>query len=132
LQELGAGEAAFSQRVDDVFDLRGDGVLPGELGVLEEIAHQALGEEVLYQHLVDLSFGEIGVEGGPAKGDEIGEGFAEGFVLFVGFVDVGVEGLGEVGDAVFEFLHGAAEFAFVGFVVGEETVEEIGYLNRFD
>ncbi len=50
----------------------------------------------------------------------------------MGFVDVGVEGLGEVGDAVFEFLHGAAEFAFVGFGVGEEAVKELGYVDGFD
>jgi hypothetical protein len=36
--------------------------------------------------------------------------------------------LGQVGDAAFEFRHGAFELALVGFVVGEEAVQKTGDL----
>jgi len=36
------------------------------------------------------------------------------------------QGLGEIGDAALEFVHGAVEFALVGFIVMEEAIEETG------
>lgn len=81
---------------------------------------------MLDEHLIDVGFGEFGVERGAADGDEFGESGLEGRVLLVGFVDVFAQGLGEVGNAAFELVHGALEFALVGVVVGEEAVEEVG------
>ena len=57
--------------------------------------------------------------------------FAEFLVLLVRFLDVVAQGLGEIGNAAFELIHGAVEFALVGFVVGEEAVEEIGDFHGF-
>ncbi len=41
------------------------------------------------------------------------------------------EGLREIGNAAFELVQGALEFALVGFVVGEDIVEEGCNLDRF-
>ena len=50
----------------------------------------------------------------------------EAGVGFVGGVDDGFEGEGDVGDAVFEFGDGVVETLDFGFGVGEEEVEEVG------
>ncbi len=98
----------------------------GEFGILEETAHQPFGQQVLDEHLIDVGGREFRVERRAANGDEFSEGGLEGSVCFVGFVDVFAEGLGEVGNAAFELVHGAFKFALVGVVVGEEAVEEVG------
>ncbi len=86
---------------------------------------------MLDQHLVHFVFREFGIERGADDGDEFGEGRLEVPVLFVGFVDVIAQGLRKVGNAALEFLHGALELALVGFVVGEEAIEESGDFDRF-
>ena len=56
---------------------------------------------------------------------------AKASVLFVRILDVLAEGLGEIGNAALELVHGAVELTLIGFVVGEEAVHEIRYLQGF-
>jgi len=103
----------------------------GEVGILEQVAHEALGEQVLNEHLVNHVLRQLRVEGLTAERDESGEGMFEAGVLLVRFRDVLMERLGEIGNAALELVHGAVEFALVGFVVREEAVEEIGNFDWF-
>ncbi len=45
---------AFGQRADHLFHLRRDHVSLREFGILKEIAHQALGEQMLDEHFVNF------------------------------------------------------------------------------
>jgi len=83
---------------------------------------------VLDEHFIDLVIGKVGVQRGAAEGDEFGEGYFEFPVLRVGFLNMVAQGLGEIGDAALEFVHGAVEFALVGFIVSEKSIEEAGDL----
>src|SRR5687767_12971530 len=75
LEELVAREGAAGQGDDDLLDLGGDVVALHELGHVENLAEDALGEDVLDEHFLDGGDGEIGIERLPAEGDETVEGF---------------------------------------------------------
>ena len=94
LQELRPRKAAFGEGVDHLFDLRGDGVPGGGFRVLEKVPHQPLGEQMLNEHLVDVRFGEFGIQGRTADGDELRECVTEGSVCFVSVSEVLAKGLG--------------------------------------
>jgi hypothetical protein len=100
-------------------------------GLLEKIPHQPLGQQVLDEHLIHLMFGEAGVQRRTAELHEISEGLREPWILFVRFGDVLMKRLCEVGNAAFELIHGTMELALIGFVVGEEPIEEIREFDRF-
>ena len=57
--------------VNDVFDLRSDDVLPGEVVLVENGANEPLGEKVLNQHLIDCLATDVWVEGGLAEGKKL-------------------------------------------------------------
>ena len=61
-QEIGAAEGLRRERVDHAFDLAGDHVAVGEVGVVEDGAKEALGEQVLDQHLFDRLLRQIRVD----------------------------------------------------------------------
>ena len=67
LEEFLLRKAGRSQRFDDVLHLRGNHVALGELGVLEQVAHQPLGEQVLDEHLVHVVLGQLRIERGAAQ-----------------------------------------------------------------
>jgi hypothetical protein len=46
------------------------------------------------------------------------------------FFNVLAQGTGEIGNAALELVHGAMEFALVGFVVRKKCIEEGRYLQR--
>ncbi len=88
-QEIRGGETGGGQLPDYFLNLGGDYVAGGELGILEEVAHEPLSEQPCWISISsDLFAGKIGVEGGLAEGDELGEGGFEVPVLLVGFFDV--------------------------------------------
>ena len=62
---------------DDLVDLMGDDVALDEIGVVEDFAEDALGEQVLDDHLLHRGIGEIGVEGLAAEIGEVVEGLDE-------------------------------------------------------
>ena len=64
-------ECAAGQGGDDLLDFGGDDVAAGEVGVVEDLAEDALGEEVLDEHLLDGVVGEVGIDGLAAEGVEV-------------------------------------------------------------
>ncbi len=129
LEEILLGKTGRSQRFDHVLHLRRNHVPRGELGVLEQVAHQPLGEQVLDQHLVHVAVGQFRVQRRAAQGHKCGESFAELPVLLVRFVDVVAERLRQVRNAQLELVHGALELTLIGFIVGEEAVHQLRYLQ---
>src|SRR6185437_952765 len=63
-EEIAAVESAPGQGVDDFFDLGGDDIAAVKVGVAKDFADEALGEQVLDEHLIDGGDGDVGVEGG--------------------------------------------------------------------
>ena len=88
LQEFGGRKAAGGERFDDALNLRRDHVPLGEFGVLKQVPHQALGEQMLDEHLIHVAVGEFGIQRCPAKGHKRRERVPEPLVLFVRFVNV--------------------------------------------
>ncbi len=123
-----AAEAVADESVDDTLDFKGDSVAAGELGVVEDGAEEAFGEEVLDEHLIDGFAADVGVEGELAKGKEGGEGRLEVFVRLVGSGDFFSKAAGELGDALGEFLDGVVEFLNVGLGETIKTRKESGKL----
>jgi hypothetical protein len=68
---LVAGKVACGDGADDLFDLGGDDVAIEEFLIVEDLAEDALGEEMLDEHLADGVVVEVGIDGLAA---EFGEG----------------------------------------------------------
>lgn len=121
---------AGSDGADDLFDLGGDDVALEELLIVEDLAEDALGEEMLDEHFADGIVGEVGVDGLAAEFGEGGEVFAEGGVLAeLVFEDFGYA-VGEVGDLGGELGNGIFPVDFVGLLVFEEEFEDFDELFR--
>src|SRR5450755_465204 len=86
---------------------------------------------MLNQHLVDIFVRKLRIKRGAAKRYKLRERLPEFAVLLVCFGNVLTQRLRQVRNPTLEFLHGALELAFVGFVMGKEPIEEIGHLYRF-
>ena len=72
-EELVAAEGTEGQRLDDLLDLGGDDVALHEVADVEDLAEDALGEEVLDEHLLDGGVGEVRIERLTAEGEEVVE-----------------------------------------------------------
>ncbi len=74
VEEVGAAETAAGEGADDFLYFAGDDVALGEVGVVEDFAEDALGEQVLDEHFFDGVVGEVGVDGVAHERFEVGEG----------------------------------------------------------
>ena len=88
-------EGAAGQGANDLFDFGGNDVAVGEIGVVEDGAEQALGQQVLYQHLIHGFAANLGVERGAAKFKKSGKGTDELRVFGVFLVDARPEDLAQ-------------------------------------
>src|ERR1017187_10686770 len=77
LQEVGPTEALRGEGINDLLDFGGDNVAAGEVGVVEDGAEQALGEQVLDEHFLDGGISEIGIDGAPGEFRKVGKRFDE-------------------------------------------------------
>lgn len=114
--------------MDDLFDLDGDHVALEEFFVVEDFAEDALGEEMLDEHVADGVVGEVGVDGLAA---ELGEGLevlAEAGVAVVLGEEDGLDGSGEVFDLGGELIDGILPVGDVGLLVFEEESEDFDQL----
>ena len=86
LGEIVAAEGAGGEGLDDLLDLLGDDVALHEIGDVEDVAKDALGQEMLDEHLLDGVVGEVGVQRAAAEGAEVlkgGDEFRVGVALGV-------------------------------------------------
>ena len=113
---------------DNLFDLGGDNVALQELLVVEDLAEDALGEEVLDEHFADGVVGEVGIDELTAEFGEGGEIFAEGGVLLELFFEDFGYAVGDVGDLLGELCDGVFPVDFVGLFVFEEELEDFNEL----
>ena len=124
LEEGVAGEVLGRDRLDNFFDFCRDDVALKELVVVEDLAEDALGEEVLDEHLLDGGVGEARVDGLAAKFGEGGEAGAELRVFLVlGFENFG-DAFGEFGSFFGELGDGYIPVDLVGLAVFEEESED--------
>ena len=61
LEKTIPAESLRCERVYHIFDFVGDNIAAGEVGVVEHRAKDALGQQVLDEHLLDRGFREVGV-----------------------------------------------------------------------
>ena len=62
-----AVEGAAGQGLDDLLDFGGDDVAIDEVGIVEDGAEEAFGEQVLHQHLIDGVAAHVGVKRGATE-----------------------------------------------------------------
>ena len=116
--------------VDHLFDLGGDDVAADELGVVENLADQPLGEDVLDQHLIDGGLRDVRVEARLAELEEVGERLLELRVVPVGLLDLLGQRLGQVGDALLELLDGLLELLDLRLDVAKNSLSRSAELLR--
>ena len=110
LAEIVATEGSGIERGDDLFNLQRDDVALHEIAHVENFAEDALGEDVLDDHLLDGLDGDVGIERAAAEGTEI---FKRGDEFLVGLAflfDEGFQACANLRDFVFEFLDGLFPF----------------------
>ena len=117
--------ARSCQLDDDLFDFGGDDVAAGEFGVVENLAEDAFGEQVLDEHALDRIFGEIGIDGLTAQGVKVVEAANEGGTAAALLVDDLLDGGCEFGDALLEFGDGGVPLLVIGLAIGEKAVQQL-------
>ena len=90
----------------------------------EDAAEDALGEQVLDEHLLDGIFGEVGIDGLAAERVEGVKALAEGAVALLFGLDEMLRSVGQLGDALLKLADGGFPFVVIGLAVGEELVEQ--------
>jgi hypothetical protein len=118
------------QGLDDALHFGRDGVAAGEFVVVEDLPEEALGEQVLHQHLIHGRARDIGVERSLAEREKLGECRLEWRVVLVRLLDFVRQAAREVGDALAELLHGNLEFADFRLGVGVEAEQQVGEVAR--
>ena len=110
LAEIVTAEHAGIERRDDFFNFLRDDVARDKIGHVENLAEDALGEDVLDDHFLDGLDGNVGIERATAERTEILKRGDEFFVgLAFGF-DEGFQARANLRDFVFEFLDGFSPF----------------------
>src|SRR5439155_12555134 len=127
LTEIVATERAGRERGNDSFNLMRDDVALDEIRHVKNLAEDALGENVLDNHLFDSFNGDIGIYRTTAEGAEV---FERGDELLIGLAflfDEGSQALANLRDFVAEFLDGLFPFCN-GW--RREFEEELEYVNK--
>ena len=118
-----AVEGAAGEGVDDLFDFGGDDVAVDEIGVVEDRAEEAFGEQVLHEHFVDGLVVQVGVERLAANAGEAVKSGDETLILAVFFFDDVEQVAREFGDTRFELQHCCLEAFDVRLGVSEELLQ---------
>ena len=121
---------AAGERVNDLLDFGGDDVAAGELRIAEDAAEDALGEEVLDEHLFDGFVFEVGIDGLAAEVGEGGKALDEGALVFALVLDQLHCAAGDVGDALGELAYGAVPTVVVGLTPLKEEAEDFDEFLR--
>ena len=95
-----------------------------EIGIVEDGAEEAFGEQVLHEHFIDGGAAHVGVKRGATELQEGGEGGDKGFVAGVFLLDALQQALGQVGDALLEFGDGMFKGGDIGGGIVKEGVED--------
>jgi len=106
------------------FDLDGNRVAAREFGIVENLANQPLGQQVLHEHIVDGILLDARIKRRAAHLDERRVGSLELLVARVGVDDLFLEVLGDVGHALLEFIDGLLEGVDLRLDVIEERLEQ--------
>ena len=127
-EKAGAVKAEADQSLDYFFQLDGDDVAAGEIGIVENRADQAFGEEVLDEHFIDGRPADVRVQGGLAEGEEVVEGGLKALVALVGGGEDFHQSLGQLGDLGLKLIDGLMEVFDFRLDVGKELIQERGQL----
>ncbi len=94
-----------------------------KVGIVEDGAEEAFGEQVLHEHFIDRCAAHVGIKRGATEFQETGEGGDKGFVVGMFLLDALHKALRQVGDAFFEVGHGMFKGGDVGGGIVEEGIE---------
>ena len=107
----------------------GDDIAIHKIGVIKHLTKNALGEDMLDDHLLHGGVGEVGVEGLAAEPGEVVKGLNEARVGKILPADQFQEGGGVLRQSIFELGHGLLPFLKMGRLIIEEGFE--GLNQRF-
>ena len=125
-----AVEAAVGERADDFLDLDGDDVAPHEVADVENLAEDALGEEMLDDHFLDCGFGKVWVQRVAAEGEEGREGGLELRAFLALAADDFREAVADLGDALLEIVRGLFPLLVNWMAPGKEEAEDVDQFFR--
>jgi hypothetical protein len=124
LQEFIAIESAAGKRAYYLFDFLCNYVALAEIGIVEDLAEDAFGEQVLDKHTLDGIFGEIRINGLLAESVEIGEGAGERGAFQALVFDQLLDALRILWNAIRKFVDSMQPFFDVRHFVNEELVDD--------
>jgi len=97
-----------------------------EIGIVENLAKDTLGEQVLDEHALHGVFCEVGIDGLPAKRIEVVESAKERWVPAPFFLDQVLDLLRKLRHALGEFVNRLQPLVDLRRLVGEELVDDRG------
>lgn len=115
--------------MDHAFDLAGDHVAVGEVGVVEDGAEEALGKQVLDQHLFDRLLRQIRVDRLTALAQKTGKGGGERRIAAPLLLDQLRQALADIGHPVLELGDGLLPGGVLLRAEGEEGLERLDQLR---
>ena len=131
VDKITAAQGVRCEGVDHLLDFVGDDVAAGEVGVVEDGAEQALGQEMLNQHLLDRGLGQVGIDRLAAFFKELGEGGDKAAIGLPLILDQLRQAAPDVGHFVFELGDCLLPGGVLLRAVAEEGLERLDQLGRF-
>ena len=130
LQEVLAAERLPGEGVNDFFNLAGDDVAVGKLGLAQHGAKQPLGQKVLHQHFFNRLIFDRRVQGFFAERVELLECFGKLRVTYPRPVNDRFEAASKVRDVFFELGDGFVELFNLLVGVRKKAPQQVGKLGR--
>ena len=103
-----------------------DVVLAVEIALIEDMAENLFGEDMLDQHFLDIGLRHAGIDGLARLLQERRRSRGKGRVGRIGRVDLLAQGVEHGGEIALELRHGSAELRDLGPLPGEEALQQGG------
>ncbi len=124
-QQIIPTAVAPCQHINDIFDLTSDDVASGKIRALEDISHEALGHEMLHQHVDDGIEGNIRIKRLAANGMEFIERGFKCIVIVGFFVDQRFKFACQLGDSFTKARNSSIELFHIRRLVAVKTLQQV-------
>ena len=129
LEEFVPVKGFADQRVNNRFHLTRNHIAADKILAVEDRPNQPLGQKMLHQHFINRSLTQVGVQRVSTQGKETRKCLLKCCVGSVSGLNDMHQAARQVGHALLEIVHRAAEVLMGRFGVGEKGNEQVGELD---